>query len=234
MLNLNQDIIFLDIGGTLVEIQEHFDDYTKRAIENIFPFFELKNTSKNSFTEEAFAIRNEIRANAHQTLYEYSFNDFLELICQKFEIRIKDLDTEAVELSYIESELSITNIFNDTLNFLKELKSKNKRVFAATNNFSEMHVKELLKKFQITEYFDGLFISGNINVRKPSPDFFHHLVKSLSATTEDTIMIGDNIDLDYFGALDFGMKSILVNRHKSHFEKEILYCNSLQELRIIS
>lgn len=234
MLNLNQEIIFLDIGGTLVEIQEHFDDYTKRAIKNIFSFFELENTSISSFTEEGFIIRNEIRAKAHKTLYEYSFYDFIKQICKKFEKRISDLDIEAIELSYIESELSITYLFNDTLTFLKELKSKNKRIYAATNNFSEMHVKELLKKFHIAEYFDEIFISGTMNVRKPSPDFFHHLIESLSAKKEDAIMIGDNLDLDYFGALNYGIKPLLINRHNSELDNGILFCNSLQEIRILS
>ena len=67
------------------------------------------------------------------------------------------------------------------------------------------------------EYASGKFA---ILMGKPSPDFFREALLSMNAEPGTTIMVGDDINSDIGGAMNYGLKGVLVKTGK--FTPEVL------------
>jgi HAD superfamily hydrolase (TIGR01549 family) len=231
------DIFLIDIGDTLVHIQKPFEIYTRKAIQNIEPFFNVSNTS--GFTETVFKIRQEIRAEAHRSLQEFPFSFFIQEICRKFSPKHSYLEynilLQELEKSYIQAEMNITRIFPDTLDFLQQLHRLGKQMFIATNNFSSLHVTQLLNKFELTHFFQGVFISGEIGWRKPHRNFLNHIAQSIpSFDYSKTIIIGDKPEMDVALANNGNIKSIWLNRKNTEKPRYIptFEVSSLSDIKL--
>lgn len=76
-----------------------------------------------------------------------------------------------------------------------------------TNGFSEVqHRKMALAK--IDSFFETITTSEEAGVKKPDPIIFAHALKKAKATKEQSLMIGDNLEADVLGALNFGMQAL--------------------------
>lgn len=201
---LNHKNILYDIGDTLVSITEDFETYTRRAIENIYPFVKTQLTSAQ-FVDRVFEIRSEIRKSAHQTLYEYSFQDFLDKIGLEFTVDADDY--EQIEMAYISSELEITVLHSGVHEILRQGKAQNRTQIVATNNFSALHVKEILRRFDLSNYFDAVYISGQMNVRKPSQKFIDTICDRSQLDKKETVIIGDKPKMDILAAYNSNIDS---------------------------
>ena len=63
----------------------------------------------------------------------------------------------------------------------------------------------------IHHFFKTLTNSEDAGVQKPHPEIFKIALKSAGATTENSLMIGDNYEADILGAHNLGMKCIFYN-----------------------
>lgn len=208
---LNHKNILLDIGGTLVTINESFEQYTKRAITYIYPFFESDtNTYVEDFVIEVLGIRNSIRAKAHETLIEFSFEYFIQEVCEKLNLGLKSSIRE-VESKYIEAELEVTKLNDGVLEFLNKAKEANKKLIVATNNFSSQHVETLLNRFEISPFLDEIYISAKMAIRKPSTEFVNNICKEQQLNKEETVIIGDKLSMDIKAANNSKIDSAYFN-----------------------
>jgi FMN phosphatase YigB (HAD superfamily) len=73
-------------------------------------------------------------------------------------------------------------------------------------------VPELLKKFNLDDYFDVVVISGAINKRKPSPEIFQNALETLGLKPREAVFIGDTPGIDIKGARAVGLQTILIER----------------------
>lgn len=205
----NHSIILLDIGDTLVHITEPFETYTRKALQRCYPFIDTE-LNEIEFVDKALLIRNEIRENAHKTLLEESIYSYFEEIEKAF--GSLKIGIEELEEIYISAELDITRVFPEAHDFLQGIKNENRRVIAATNNFSPLHVKLVLDQFDLLPYFDDLFISGVVGYRKPNKKFMESLLKKYNLDVKNCIIIGDKLDMDIAVANNVGMSSVWINR----------------------
>jgi len=70
-------------------------------------------------------------------------------------------------------------------------------------------------------------------VKKPHRNIFQYALSLADVKKENAIMIGDCIDADVRGAINFGMKAILFDEKGIHAVEEILTINHLLELKKI-
>ena len=68
-----------------------------------------------------------------------------------------------------------------------------------------------MKSSKIQHYFDQVITSESVGVKKPNPLIFEHALSVAKATKENSIMIGDSLEADIEGAINFGMKAIYFN-----------------------
>jgi putative hydrolase of the HAD superfamily len=68
-----------------------------------------------------------------------------------------------------------------------------------------------IEKTGIGKYFQTIVISEIVGVNKPDKAIFEHALSGARAVKEKSVMIGDSLEADIRGALDFGMTAIYFN-----------------------
>ena len=111
--------------------------------------------------------------------------------------------------SYIEHLSTFPNVFEGTFEILDYLKSKY-QLHIITNGFKEIQHKKLTIS-KLLPYFNQIITSESVGVKKPNPKIFEHALLVANAKKDEVIMIGDSIEADIKGALDFGIKAIHCN-----------------------
>lgn len=103
-----------------------------------------------------------------------------------------------------------TILFPDTMNVMHYLKNKNYQLHLITNGFEEtQHSK--LKSSGLHVFFKNVITSEGSNSLKPQREIFEYAMQKAGATTSESIMIGDNLEVDIAGAMSVGMDQVHVN-----------------------
>ena len=217
-------------------------------------FFDLDHTlwdfDKNS--ELAF---DKIFRNQHPTINTVQFVEIYAPInqaCWKLyqvdkisheELRYKRLKDSFDALNYLISDEQINQMSIDYITYLPE----NNKLFDGasevldylnlkyklhiiTNGFAEVQYKKLHNS-GISKYFISVTNSEMAGVKKPNPKIFEYALSKANAAKQNSIMIGDCIDADVNGALDFGIDAILFNESKIEIPAHIKQVNHLMELK---
>ena len=121
-----------------------------------------------------------------------------------FSISDELIDTLAIQ--YIKFMPNFNHLFDGAIDILNYLKDKY-QLHIITNGFEEVQTKKM-KSSKIYHYFDQVITSESVGVKKPNPLIFEHALRVAKATKENSIMIGDSIEADIEGAINFGVKAI--------------------------
>ena len=68
-------------------------------------------------------------------------------------------------------------------------------------------------------------------VKKPNPKIYEFALSLAKTKKETSIMIGDSIEADVVGALDFGIEAIFFNPNQEKISQDFLQINHLSELK---
>ncbi|HMU45630.1 MAG TPA: YjjG family noncanonical pyrimidine nucleotidase [Chitinophagaceae bacterium] len=103
---------------------------------------------------------------------------------------------------------------------LDYLAEKKYRLHLITNGFEKtQHSK--LEHSGIAKYFEEVITSEGSNSLKPHKEIFEYAFQKTNALPEESIMIGDSMDVDILGALNAGIDQVHVN----HLNNEIMNVN---------
>ena len=95
---------------------------------------------------------------------------------------------------------------------------------------SETDIRKALARVQIDEYITSIFCFQNIGFKKPSKAFFSNILAVLKAEKNEIVMVGDNLEKDVYGALDFGLDAIWFNTGKRKTPKGIISVECLLQI----
>lgn len=62
-------------------------------------------------------------------------------------------------------------------------------------------------------FFDKVFISEEVKTPKPGREIFEHAVKSVNAKKANSLMIGDDWEVDILGASKFGIDAAYIGNN---------------------
>ncbi len=98
-------------------------------------------------------------------------------------------ETELIKIFFDHWQEMLTPI-SKNMNLLKELKSNGYRLYILSNYIIEAYeyVKE---RYNVFSLFDGLVISGKINIIKPEREIFQFLLQKYNLNPEDSVFIDD-------------------------------------------
>ena len=96
-----------------------------------------------------------------------------------------------------------------------------------SNGFHEVQLVKLASS-GLDVYFDHVITSEMANAKKPNPRIFQFANKKCQATADESLMIGDNLEIDVRGAVDFGWKAIHYNPSK--IGHELVSVDSLMDI----
>lgn len=101
-----------------------------------------------------------------------------------------------------------------------------------TNGFKETQSRKL-EYAGIQHFFKTLTYSEETGFQKPHPEIFEAALNKASAKPHQSMMIGDNMDVDILGAHPLGMKCVFYNPDKVKMDAiaaDILEINALSQL----
>ena|SRR6478672_10967914 len=220
--------VFFDLDHTLWD----FDKNSELAFERIFQ--ENHPTINTKTFIEVYAPINQ----ACWKLYQVDKMTHDELrytrLRQSFDAlsyTISDDDIQKISVDYILYMPESNILFDGAVEVLDYLNQKYK-LHVITNGFAEVQYKKLTNS-GIADYFNSVTNSEMAGVKKPHPKIYEHALALANTNKQNAIMIGDCLDADIKGAIDFGIKAIFFNPEKKEVPLEIQSVNHLLELKNI-
>jgi putative hydrolase of the HAD superfamily len=116
----------------------------------------------------------------------------------------------AMGVDFIEILPNKNNLFPYTREILTYLQSKQYSMHLITNGFEKVQFNKL-EKSDIQHFFKQVITSEGCNSLKPNKEIFDYALVKAGANTQQSIMIGDNIEADILGGMNAGLDTIFVN-----------------------
>lgn len=111
-----------------------------------------------------------------------------------------------LEEEYVKRSPYQNILLPDAINVLENLHKKYE-LHIITNGFKEVQYIKL-NNCNLINYFSHIFISEEVGYSKPDKRIFDHAVSSVGATKSNSVMIGDDVNVDVNAAKNFGMRAI--------------------------
>jgi putative hydrolase of the HAD superfamily len=146
----------------------------------------------------------------------------------KFDIIDQALHQKLSE-GYIQISPDQQNIFPFAHETLLDLKQDGFKLHIITNGFKEVQYRKL-SNCNFTSYFDVIVCSEEVGKTKPAPEVFHHAMQLAGAKPSNSVMIGDDLQVDVIGASNAGMHAILFDPEKRARKKKENHIHCLSEL----
>ena len=220
------DHVFFDLDHTLWD----FEKNSALAIETIFNKHAI-NVNLQLFLFHYVPINIK-----YWELYRVDKITQLELrlgrLKDTFELLNFEIDDDKIIFlseEYIEYLPKFNHLFDGAIEILDYLKPKY-NLHIITNGFQEIQDNKL-KNSNIDHYFKTITNSEMAGVKKPNPKIYDYAITEANASKSNSIMIGDCIDADVKGALNFGMQAILFNIDPSKSYDNIKQVSHLLELK---
>jgi putative hydrolase of the HAD superfamily len=226
--------LFFDLDHTIWD----FEANSKQTLLQLYQDLNLKEKGIDDFEKfhRNYLVHND-------KLWERYRNGFIkvdELRWKRMWLTLLDFkngdETLAREMGNIFLELLPTRkiLFPYTIEILSYLTEKKYQLHLITNGFEKtQHSK--LKNSGLDKFFKEVITSESSNSLKPHKEIFDYALSKTGAKKEESIMIGDSIDVDIRGAINAGIDQVYVNHlsNNDHYIKPTYTVYSLKELEKI-
>lgn len=182
--------VILDFGGTLADGGLDWDPYHEniRSYLSSHGYFMQMNVMKKAL-RGALAELNRFRAKGKEMTFEEVYSIFLSNLDVRYDREMLDYLHDNFRKHYR------TQYFPCVEDVLTELSSKYK-VALLSNTMSDQP-KILLREAGFDKYFDAIYCSRDLGVRKPNPKIFDIVLKELGVHPENAVHVGDSaLDVD--------------------------------------
>jgi len=153
------------------------------------------------------------------------------LTLEEFGIKNDDLAQKIAD-DYITISPTKKQLFPGAHETLKYLNSKY-NLYIITNGFNEVQFVKM-ENSNLDQYFDKVFTSENAGVQKPNKKIFEYALNSVNAKKCESIMIGDDLEVDIRGAKKYGLDQVFFNVVGCEHNEDITYeIDSLKKLQEI-
>ena len=222
--------IFFDLDDTLWDFKRN----SAEALNELYHHYNLKSVGINS--PEYFIKNYQERNIMMWEQYRLGAIDKETLRSKRFELTFWDMGIEAslVPRDMPEYYLSVLAakhyLYPHAVEILSYLKEKY-FLHIITNGFAEVQYIKL-NSSKIKKFFRHLIISDEVGVKKPDIKIFQHALEMAGAKADESIMIGDGLDVDIAGARNAGMDQVFFNPGNLAHDHEVTYeIKSLDELK---
>ncbi len=218
--------IFFDLDHTLWD----FDKNSEVAFDRIFKL-NHPNIKIDKFIEKYVPINQacwKLFQNDEITHHELRYNR-LKHTFDAINHEISDVEIDKISNDYLEFLPESNLLFDGTIEILEYLVTKYE-LHIITNGFAEVQAKKI-NNSDIRHYFKSITDSEMAGVKKPNPKIFEHALQIAKAKKSESIMIGDSLDADVQGAINFGIDAIYFNSNNEKTTIDVLEIKNLLELK---
>jgi len=224
--------VFFDLDRTLWD----FEKNAQEAYTEIYEKYNLRHRGVASI--EAFTQSYLMHNDVLWALYRDGKIEKEYLRSRRFELTLIDFGiedfglAEQIGMDYVTISPQKTNLFPNSIEILKYLSGKY-CLHIITNGFEEVQFKKL-KNSKLDIYFNHVITSEEAGCKKPDSGIFEYAFQMTGAKPEESIMVGDDIEVDIVGAQNAGMDAIFFNplkiSHNGEVKKEVFDLIELKEL----
>ncbi len=220
--------IFFDLDHTLWD----FDKNSVLAFDKIFRK-DLPKIDTDLFIEHYVPINQacwklfQVDAISHEELRYRRLKESFDALS----FNISDDQIDKISEDYIRFLPDFNHLFEDAITVLEYLKERYE-LHIITNGFAEVQFRKIANS-KLEPYFSTITNSEMAGAKKPNPIIFEHALDKARATKNESIMIGDSMEADVIGAIDFGMKAIFFNPNQIEVQDSIPQITTLAELKAI-
>ncbi len=218
--------VFFDLDHTLWD----FDKNSKLAFFCLFKKHQINLeldaflTHYEAINDQYWKLYREDKINSEDLRY-HRLKDTFTAINRS----VSDPMIHALSLEYLENLTTHNHLIDGALDVLEYLKPKYK-LHIITNGFDHIQYKKI-KGSGIENYFTHIITSEAAGVKKPNPKIFEYAVTTAVSKPNQSVMVGDNLEADILGALDFGMSAIFYNPKEPSIKMKTLEINHLGLLK---
>lgn len=223
--------IFFDLDCTLWD----FESNSTAVLNELFVKYELgsKGLLKDGFIKSYQVINHKLWED-----YGKGLIDKETLRALRFHKALEEhgLDDEQLSLKFGEDYIlespkrkALFPFTEEVLNYLH----KKYKLHIITNGFEDSQNKKLANT-GIKRYFKEIITSERAESKKPQPQIFEYALKVAKAKKGESVMIGDNFEVDIAGAQNLKIRGIFFNPKKDiHNHKPDFEISCLSELKKI-
>jgi putative hydrolase of the HAD superfamily len=225
--------LFFDLDHTLWD----FEANSRQTLTELYSKLNLREKGVNDFDRfhRKYLVHNE----KLWARYRKGYIKTDELRWKRMWLTLLDFkigdEKLAREMGQIFLELLPTRkiLFPYTIEILDYLKGRRYGLHLITNGFEQtQHSK--LKNAGLEGYFGKVITSEGSNTLKPNKEIFDYALQQTNAQLEESIMLGDDLEVDIAGARNAGMDQVFINHlGKIPEVKPTFMVNHLKELEQI-
>jgi len=225
--------LFFDLDHTLWD----FDANARETLSELYSIFDLDKRIKTPFEDfyPKYLFHNEVLWDRyHKGLISSDELKWKRMWRTLLDFKIAD-EPLARELSGKFLEILPTKklLFPYTKEILDYLNEKDYELHLITNGFEKTQWSKL-NNSGLGEYFTHVVTSEMSNSLKPKKEIFDYALDKAQAMLPESIMIGDNLDADIYGAMNAGMDTVFVNHINAVTDLKPTYTvTHLKELELI-
>lgn len=206
MMKMNKKYthIFFDLDNTLWDFGKNsrsamyitFHQFNLNASCDFDLFFETY-TKHNHALWESYRNREVAKKDLTRLRFQNTFDD----------LELNGVDAVEMNTLYLR-EMPKQKVLNEGVpEILTYLKIKRYHLNIITNGFKEVQ-REKIETSGLKPFFDKIFISEEIKSPKPEREIFEYSIKSSNAKKINSIMVGDDWEIDVLGAVNCGIDAI--------------------------
>jgi putative hydrolase of the HAD superfamily len=201
--------IFFDLDHTIWD----FDKNAEETLQELYQIYKLRDLgllSAEEFIQRYTENNHSLWAQYHLGLISKEL-----LRAERFRKTFIELGVEPekfphqFEEDYVKISPTKTNLFEGAEKVLAYLQKKY-TLHIISNGFRETTLTKM-DLSGLNPYFHNVIISEEVGVNKPDKAVFQYALDKAGANLEECIMIGDSLEADIYGAMNFGMKAIFFN-----------------------
>jgi putative hydrolase of the HAD superfamily len=225
--------LFFDLDHTLWD----FEANAKATLRELHTALQLKEKGVHDFEQfhKNYLVHNE-------KLWERYRNGYIkqeELRVKRMRLALLDFkiadESLATEMStrFLDLLPTRTILFPYTKEILQYLRDKKYVLHLITNGFEKTQHNKLMYA-GLKLYFNEVITSESSGSLKPNKEIFEYAFQKCSANPEESIMIGDSVEVDIVGAKNAGIDQVYVNHLGIDPQVQPTYTvTSLKELETI-
>jgi putative hydrolase of the HAD superfamily len=226
--------LFFDLDHTLWD----FDTNCRDTLEELYQTLSLKERGVDDF---ARFHRNYLAHNEKLwERYRHGYMKLEELKWKRMWLALLDFkigdEKLAREMGAHFHKLlpSCRRLFPHTVEILEYLKGKGYRLHIITNGTETVQFNKL-RSAGIAPFFTEVITSEGSNSMKPKKEIFDFAFYKTKARNSDSIILGDNLEVDILGGINAGMDQVHVNhiKEKAATIRATYTVYSLEELKTI-
>jgi putative hydrolase of the HAD superfamily len=215
--------VLFDLGGTLVD-ERDYDGWVELARRFSFDL------DPDSLTHSFQEVEREIDAGPSLGDRETAIVEFWRRVLAR--ASGKDVAPSVAQrfVQSVRSEEILVRLFSDARRCLDQLRADGRDLGVVSNSSSEAHVRRVLDRAGILEYFSHVVSSGTEGVSKPDPEIFRRAVQRMNVRPGDALYVGNLAFTDAKGAAGAGLHSVWLNREGTGFGDDPPEITSLLEV----